>query len=223
MPGRWNRVLDPDAPARAMTDPASESSASAATEIPPGTLVMLGHIAAHMELDLVWAFRSIGWEVVIWGNDDERAFSAAIRDMKPPALVAYPEHERPAVPLAREVSSPDGDRDARFAPLRRCAPRACADLRCRVRAQSRGPARGASSGARERAALPARRRSRGLRGTEPGTRSRGRVGRHEPIRLLPAAPRAVAGAGSGVRDERLDDDGIRRSRSRASTVAPRSS
>lgn len=76
----------------------SDVEAASATEIPPGTLVMLGHFAAHIELDLAWAFRSIGWEVAVWGNDDEGAFNDAIHDTLAPALVLYPNTGGPLFP-----------------------------------------------------------------------------------------------------------------------------
>jgi glycosyl transferase family 1 len=69
-----------------------------ATPIPPGTLVVLGGLAAHLELDLVWAFRALGWEVAVWGNDDERAFNAATRHIELPALVLYGGHGGPLFP-----------------------------------------------------------------------------------------------------------------------------
>jgi hypothetical protein len=66
--------------------------------IPPGTLVILGNFAAHLELDLAWAFRDLGWEVAIWGNDDERAFSQAIDGTKLPAMVVYANTGGPLFP-----------------------------------------------------------------------------------------------------------------------------
>jgi hypothetical protein len=36
----------------------SNVETASASEIQPGTLVMLGHLATHMERDLAWAFRS---------------------------------------------------------------------------------------------------------------------------------------------------------------------
>jgi hypothetical protein len=55
--------------------------------IPPGTLVVLAHVASHLDLDLAWAFRDIGWELLLWGQDEERKFNAAICDIRPPGLV----------------------------------------------------------------------------------------------------------------------------------------
>jgi Glycosyl transferases group 1 len=64
----------------------------------PGTLVVLSHFAAHLELDLAWAFRALGWEVAVWGYDNERAFNAAISDTQLPALVLYPNTGGPLFP-----------------------------------------------------------------------------------------------------------------------------
>jgi hypothetical protein len=66
--------------------------------IPSGTLVILGNFAAHLELDLAWAFRGFGWEVAIWGSDDERAFTHAIEGTDLPALVLYANTGGPLFP-----------------------------------------------------------------------------------------------------------------------------